>query len=57
MVAKILEKNTIFLNALYIPFSRVLVQQLKEHSEANCNCCDYEGENEFEITDRLEGEA
>jgi len=32
---------------------RVLVQQLKEHSESNCTCCDYEGENEFEITDRF----
>jgi hypothetical protein len=31
---------------------RVMVQQLSEFSESNAACCGYEGENEFEVTDR-----
>ena len=29
-----------------------MVQQLAEFSESNAACCGYEGENEFEVTDR-----
>jgi len=32
---------------------RLIVEQLTEYSEANCPCANYEGENQFEVTDRF----